>query len=64
MKCTVKTVRVLNTQAETLKQIIHDMITKDLNLSLNRCRVKGYDGALNMNGKYTGLAALFWLYTL
>ena len=49
--------RVPNTTAETLFTVIKDLIRCALPLSL--CRGQAYDGAANMQGKRSGVAARF-----
>jgi hypothetical protein len=53
---TVGLFRVPNTRAETLFTVIKDLLTR-CNLPLSLCRGQAYDGAANMQGKRSGVAA-------
>ena len=47
-----------NTKAETLFMVIKDLLTR-CNLTFSLCRGQAYDGAANMQGKRSGVAARF-----
>ena len=50
--------RVPNTKAETLFMMIKDLLTR-YNLTFSLCRGQDYDGAANMQGKRSEVAARF-----
>ena len=52
----IRLCRVPDTKAETLFQIIKDLLIR-CNLPLALCRGRAYDGAANMQGRRTGVAA-------
>ncbi len=51
--------RVPDTKAETLFAVIKDLLIR-CNLPLEMCRSQAYDGAANMQGKRSGVAARFF----
>jgi hypothetical protein len=50
--------RVPDTKAETLYAVIKDLLVR-CNLPLGMCRGQAYDGAANMQGRRSGVAARF-----